>query len=404
MDASVTGGAGPDSGSAGARDGATDAPVDQMTTYTPCAQAVSGAIPRASGLYLVAGTSFVDTEVLAIDLATRQVVGRTQFANGDAVPIASGGRGFILEREKAALNVLTSTGTVARRIPLGPADGAVANLSPQDVVLVPGESKAYVPLRDANEILIVDVDAGVVTGSVDISAFMVPGDTDGKVDVGKGFFDPALRRVYFTLSRVDRTSLATPPYRLACSAQTSVLMGIDEGTNALVDLDPSSSSKGLTLDLVDPTEIAFDPGRRRAVIVSTGCFEERDGGQQRVRHGVESANIDTMSSTILATQNATEEYDHVMVLADGTVIAGQINGLEWRRVSTRGFECWYTGVGFWPVVEQGDVVVGLEAYALESGEQWNLARIAVFSSLEDPKLSLPFTIPVSSVWGTAIAR
>ncbi len=407
IDASVTGGAASDSGSNGGTPGtgggSTDATIDRITTYTSCDQA-TGSLPRASGLYLIAGTNYVNTEVLAIDLGTRQVVARTPFANGDAVPIASGGRGFILEREKGALNVLTSSGTVARRIPLAVPDGGATPISPQDVVLVPGASKAYVPLRDANQILIVDVDAGAVVGRIDVSAFMATGDTDGKVDVGKGFFDPALRRAYFTLSRVDRTSLGTPPYLLTCPAQSSLLIGVDEGTNTFVDLDPSSSGMGLALDFVDPVEVVFDPGRRRAVLASTGCFEGPDGGRERVRYGVEAANIDSLSSAILATRDASQTYDHVMVLADGTVIAGQINGLEWRRVSRGAFGCWYTGVGFWPVVEQADVVLGLEAFGLDAGEQWYLKRIAVFSKLDDPTLSIPFTVPAISVWGTAYVR
>jgi hypothetical protein len=397
MDASVTGGAPTEGGATGGVPGVGDASIDQGSTFTPCLQAAPVGLPPASGLYLVAGTDFVTTtEVVAIDLATRKVVGRTQFAYGEIFPIASGGRGFILEREKGALNVLTPTGTVARRILLGAADGAVVPLAPQDVVMVPGESTAYVSLRDANSILIVDVDAGVVTGSIDISAFMAPGDADGKVDAGKGFFDPAFRRVYFTLSRGDRTTMATPPYLLACPSHASMLIGIDTGTNGFV--------MGLGLDFVDPVDVAFDPGRRRAVIVGSGCFEDADGGQKRVRHGVESANIDTMSSTILATQSESQAYDRVMVLADGTVIAGQINGLEWRRVSTLGrFGCSYTSIGFFPVIEQGDVVLSLAAYVAE-GNVWELLRGAVFSSSQDQPMAIPFTKPPYTVSGVAIVR
>lgn len=402
VDASATGGAATEGGATGGAPGTggggpIDASIDQGSTVTPCVRAAPANLPQPSGLYLVAGTDFVTTtEVVAIDLATRQVVGRTQFAYGEVFPVASGGRGFIIEREKGALNVLTSTGTIARRIPLGPVDGAVVPLAPQDVVMVPGESKAYVSLRDANSILTVDVDAGVVTGSVDISAFMASGDTDGTVEAGKGFFDPAFRRVYFTLSRVDRNSTATPPYLLECPSHASMLIGIDTGTNAFV--------MGLGLDFVDPVDIAFDAGRRRAVVVGAGCFEGPDGGQQRIRHGVESANIDSKSSTIMAAQNASQAYDRVLVLADGTVIAGQINGLEWRRISELGgFGCAFTNIGFWPLLEQSDVVLSLAAYT-GGGNIWQLLRGSAFASSQDPPMKIPFTNPPYSVSGVAIVR
>jgi hypothetical protein len=410
MDASVTGGAATEGGATGGTPGTdgggpTDASIDQGSTFTACDRAAPANIPQASGLYLVGGTDFITTsEVVAMDLPTRQVVGRTQFAYGEVFPVASGGRGFIVEREKGALNVLTSTGAVARRIPLGPIDGAVVPLTPEDVVMVPGDSKAFVSLRDANSIVTVDVDAGVVTGSVDVSAFVAAGDADGKVDVRKGFFDPAFRRVYFTASRVDRNSLAAPPYLLTCPPQASILIGIDAGTNALIDLDPLSPDMGLGLNFVDPADIAFDPGRRRAVVVSNGCFEGPDGGQQRVRHGVETAYIDRNFSTIVAPQNASQAYDRVLVLPDGTVIAGQINGLEWRRVSNLGgFGCAFTNIGFWPLLEQSDVVLSLAEYT-GGGTVWQLLRGTAFASAQDPPTTIQFTKPPYSVSGVAIVR
>lgn len=313
-DASVGGGGGADAGQDGA--------VIPGCTYPPLGNGDAGLGP-SPGVLLVGGTDYTSTtQVVALNPATGTILGNATYPDGDAVPAASGGVGFVLERTLGALDVLTSTGTVARRVLLRTADGG-AGTNPHDVVLVPGSvpRKAYVSLYDASAIAVVDIDAGSVTKTIDLSAYMASGDTDGSVEVDSGLYDGATGRAYFSLERIDLNTARVAPYQLACPAAKALVVGIDPATDTLVDLNGSDAGTGYSLGLVSHSRMAQDPGSGKALLLAEGCFQKADGGSTRVLHGVESLDLATgVAATLLAPTSQDFLGDLQITGAGATVI------------------------------------------------------------------------------------
>lgn len=277
-----------------------------------------------SGVLLVGATDYTSTtKVDAITLTTGAVAGSATYADGDAVPDSSGGVGFVLERTNGALNVLTATGTVAHRVLLQTADGGTGS-NPHDVLVVPGSSprKAYVSLYGANAIAVVDIDAGTVTGTIDLSGFQAAGDTDGTVEVDSSLFDATTGRAYFVLDRIDQnTAYQNPGYLLECPAEPGLIVAVDPATDTLVDLNGSDAGTGgHALGLVSHGALVQDPGSGKALAIAAGCFATTDGGSPRSKQGVESIDLQTgVVTTVLAP--STENYlNYVEILAPGSAL------------------------------------------------------------------------------------
>src|SRR5260221_1127920 len=189
-----------------------------------------------SGVVLIAGTDFSTLEVAAIDLATGDALGRTTLTSGDSALVSSDGRGFVLDRTAGALVVLSPTGTLERRIDLSGGDAAPTYLNAHDSVVVPGGSKAYVSLFDKSAVVVVDVDAGTVIRTISFASLLDPSDTDGSVDVDRGFYDPVSKRAYFAAHRVNVNDLFSAPYLLHCPPVPSLLVAVDTETDTVADL------------------------------------------------------------------------------------------------------------------------------------------------------------------------
>lgn len=260
---------------------------------------------------LVAGTDFTTTtEIASIDLKTKTVTGRLTVSDGDAVPAASGGMGFVLERTNGKVDVLAAGGTLDKSIDAtafgtstdaGPSAGG----DPVGVVVVPGAqadggspaARAYVPLYDGNRVAVLDLAAGVVSHTLDLSGYLDPSDGDGSVDADNAVYDASSGRLYLTLQRIDRTTIVAPDYELACPPVPSLLVAFDTATDTEVDLNGSATGKAIALKTVNPVSAVLDQGK--LVILSAGCFDKSDGGATRTGQGVESIDLSTGQSTLL---------------------------------------------------------------------------------------------------------
>ncbi len=277
-----------------------------------------------SGVLLVGATDYTSTtKVDAITLSTGALAGSSTYADGDAVPDSSGGVGFVLERGNGALNVLTQAGTVAHRVLLQTADGG-AGSNPHDVLVIPGSSprKAYVSLYGGNAIAVVDVDAGTVTGTIDLSGFQAAGDTDGTVEVDSSLFDATTGRAYFVLDRIDQnTAFQTPGYLLECPAEPGLIVAVDPATDTLVDLNGSDAGTGgYALGLVSHGALVQDPGSGNALAIAAGCFATTDGGSPRSKQGVESIDLQTGAVTTILAPSTENYLNFVEILAPGSAL------------------------------------------------------------------------------------
>lgn len=307
--------------SSGGKDAGFDGAPDGARVGCTYASAPSDAgLGTLQGVLLVGGTNYTSTtEVVALSPATGAVLGRVTYADGDAVPAASGGVGFVLERTNGALDVLTSSGAVAHKVALTAADGGTGT-NPHHVVVVPGSSprKAYVSLYNANAIAVVDIDAGTVKKTIDLSSYLDPTDSDGSVDVDSGLYDAATGRAYFALERIDLNTAWVAPYEQACPPVPALVVAIDPATDMLVDLNGSDAGTGFSLGLVSPSAMVQDPGSGKALILAEGCFKKIDGGSERVLHGVESLDLATGATTTLLSPTSPNLLADLEILGAGT--------------------------------------------------------------------------------------
>jgi hypothetical protein len=339
-------------------DGSADGSVAQEAGVGPADSLCKGAVDAGGTghVVLAAGTDYVTkTEVATVDLGRGCVVGRATFADGDAVPVASAGRGFVLERTNAALDVLAANGTVARRIDFFKPDGGDSP-NPHDVVVIPGTSTAYVPMYHVNEVAIVDVDTGALQGAVDLSSLADPADTDGSVDADRGFYDPVTGYVYLTLQRIDLK-------RFVCTGVKGLLIAIDPKTNTLVDLNGGASGVGIELSLVSGIATP-DLASRRVLLASGGCVRPTDGGGAREMQGVESVSLETYTTTVLYSPTGNEDFiSGIAVLGPNKAAIDSFRGSDelWNEWATTSavLGAKLTGVPANSVSLQADTLVGL---------------------------------------------
>ena len=258
------------------------------------------------------------------------MAGQLPLADQDSVPSASGGTGFVLERGIGKVVVLdhAQPWTAKTTIDVNDMPDAATpyGANPHAVVLTTG-TKAYVARYASNVVSIVDVASGAVTGSLDLSAFVAPDDTDGLVDVQDAAFDPASGRAYFLLERINQFDYGqAPDYVAACLASHAEIVGVDVSTNAIVDLNGAAAGTAIDLLGDNPAELTPDFASERLIVPDTGCYQSSaadagdagDGGPApRVGRGIESVALGTGTPTWLY---QTTDLDRVsgVIWVDGT--------------------------------------------------------------------------------------
>jgi hypothetical protein len=278
------------------------------------------------GRIWVATSDAVTTSVATLDVTNQRVVSSASYADGDAVPVISDGRAFALERTNDVLHVLDADGATLRSISFHEDGGATKN--PHDVVVVPGTSTAFVPLYNAGAIAVVDLAAGTVTSTIDLSSFADAADADHSPDVDSGIFVPSTGLIYFTLQRIDTTH-----FPIACPTVPSLIVAIDPATKALVAADAGPSP--ISLNFVSPSSVAYDAQGGRLIVLSNGCaVAGADGGSVRMHHGIEAISLSTGQSQTLYAPTSPDFLSSLIWLGPGSALVNSFDASftnQWNR-------------------------------------------------------------------------
>lgn len=392
------GGAGGSAGNEAGEAGPTG-PEDPTSIVAVGATGDAGA---ATAHLLVAGTDFATTtEIASVDLGTTSVTARTSVADGDAVPAASDGLGFILERGRDRVDVLTSTGSVAKSIDVT----ALGSASPPS----PIAREAFVTLYSANRVAVLDLDAAHVAYSLDLASYLDPNDSDGSVDVDNAVYDPSSGQVYVTLARIDLNTITAPDYQLACPNEGGLLLAFNAATLAPVDLNGSAPGVAAKLSLVDPVSVALDTANHRLLILNAGCFAAADGGAQRVSQGIEAFDLSTDASSVLYQPNTPGFLNRLVLTTTGQALVDRFdaNYVEhWNRwqvgASTLGSEL--SGVPDAVSYNGAGALLGVLFPAPEAGTGPNVVSYDLSNSHVTTLVSSPWNGAFSSAGGSALVE
>jgi len=378
-------------GAAGADGGGEQVPVNPRAVAVVTAPSGSVTTP----LLLAAGTDFTaTTEVGVVDVGGASVTEHLTFDDGDAVPAASGGVGFVLERTNDVIHVLGADGKIAHTVDMqaAPTGGAVTG------------RKAYVLLYATNDIAVVDVDAGTVTKHIDLSSFQASGDSDGAIDMDDIVFDAAENRAYVTLGRIDLNTIQAPNFELACPTWNGLVVGIDATTDAVVDLNGASDGEAAELSLVSPSGIHLDSAQNRVVVLSSGCMTPGDGGSTRTRQGVEAVDLATGAVTVLLAPDNQDYLNRLVLVGGGQALLNTFDDL--------GTEHWYdwtlgaaalgadlTDVPSMPSFDGAGGLLGIRF-----GASAEVVRYELSNGNVTTVVGSPWTGSFSSAGGTALVR
>lgn len=394
----------------------------------------AGGAGGTSGAHLlVAGTDFTTTtEIASIDLASMKVTGRLTVSDGDAVPAASGGLGFVLERTNDKVDLLAQDGTLDKSIDLAQAGsgdagsgsdagsdagdaGAPAGGDPVGVVVVPGATpdagsattRAYVPLYDENRVAVLDLAAGAVSHNLDLSGYLDSSDGDGSVDAGNAVYDPQSGRLYLTLQRIDRTTIVPPDYQLACPAVPSLLVAFDTKNDTEVDLNGSAPGKALQLTTVDPVSAVLDQGK--LVILSAGCFDKSDAGATRVKQGVESIDLSTGQSSMLYQPGNDDFLARMLRVATGQMVidrwdASYAEHFNRYSVASAALGAELSGVPQGVCFDGSGGLFGVTTTSGDGGTSVQVVRYDLNAQTSTTLLSSPWQSGVTSAAGSALVQ
>ncbi len=375
-----------------------------------------------TGHLLVAGTDFTTkTEVASVDVASKTVTGRLTVADGDAVPAASGGLGFVLERINNKVDLLAADGTLDKSIDVmqtGNSDaGAAPGGNPVGVVVVPGapadagsaNPRAYVPLYDGNRVAVLDLAQGTVSHTLDLSGYLDSSDADGSVDADNAVYDAQSGRLYLTLQRIDRTTITAPDYELACPKVASLLVAFDTATDTEVDLNGSAAGKALALSTINPVGAVLDQGK--LVILSAGCFDKSDGGTTatRIDQGVESVDLSTSQSSVLYQPNNDDFLAALLGVGTGQMLVDRfdINYAEhWNHYAAGsgalGSEL--SGVPQGICFDGSAGLYGVATTSTDGGTSVQVVHYDLSTGNTTPLLSSPWQSSVTNSAGSALVK
>ncbi len=361
----------------------------------------SGAGGAAPARLLVAGTDFASaTEIATIDLDGDQLIGSVTVNDGDAVPAASGGRGFVLERTNDVVHVLGADGKLAQSIDVGGGDAGVP-ANPTGVVAI--GDQAWVTLYGQNAIAVLDLASGDKSSELDLSAFHQASDADGVVDVGTPIHDPASNRVYFTLARIDRTTIAPPDFQLACPTQPSLLLAIDAGTGALVDLNGAASGEAIELALKNPVDVAIEDGR--LLVLSAGCF----ASGARTGHGVEAVDLASGATSVALTPADESFFARMLLVGTNAALINRFDptfaeywSLWTTTETTLGADI--DGIPAAPSYDGAGYLLGVVVESTDGGASVRVVRHAMNGGAKTTVVENPWTGPYTTAIGTAIVK
>ncbi len=138
--------------------------------------------------------------------------------------------------------------------------------NPHDFLLL-SETRAYVTLYEESELLIVNPQTGLRTGSIDLSAYA---DADGipEMDLMIRYGD----YVFVSLQRLDRTRMFQP-------TGTSAVVVIDLRTDTIVDTDPRQpGTQAIELTRTNPVDMQYVAATGKILVAEAGSYYTTDDG------------------------------------------------------------------------------------------------------------------------------
>ena len=362
----------------------------------------------APGVLLAALTDFTsNTEVTSIDLATHTVLGSAMVADGDAVPAAGAGTGFVLARTLSQVLTLGANGAIADTIDVGRTAVGLAGTSPTNPssLAAVSASKAYVTLYDANRVAVMDLGPAAVASNIDLASYLGSGDGDGAVDATAAVYDSATQRVYFVLERVDRTTIAAPAYELACPTEKALLLAIDTTTDQLADLNGSASGEGIELSLVNPVDMVLDGDK--LLVLSAGCFAAADGGSQRTGFGIEEVTPSTGATAVALSPSDPDFLSRLLHLGGSDALIDRFDATyaeHWSRwsIGSTSLGTDLSDVPNTPVADQQGSLWGVGFTTDDGGTTPTAVRYDLTTETATPVVS--WTSSLGSAAGTALVR
>jgi hypothetical protein len=241
-------------------------------TFTAVACVAGLAAPATAALAadraLVLNTDFASAYYSGVDLAPPFATApNVQSTCADAAVRARGDRLYILGRFGCDFVQVVDPATLATLDQFSTGNGT----NPQDIVVVT-PTKAYVTLYERDEILIVNPQTGMHTGSIDVSMFS---DADGLPEAaGMAMVGD---RVFVALQRLDRPGGFV-------AANPSLLVVVNAITDQIVDVDAVAPGvQAIALTGRNPfTDLVVDPVRGKIVVGAAGNFGVLDGGLEFV--------------------------------------------------------------------------------------------------------------------------
>ncbi|HMR04214.1 MAG TPA: hypothetical protein PKA88_00485 [Polyangiaceae bacterium] len=372
----------------------------------------SGDAATAAGTLLVAGTDFFsETEVAAFNLDTSQVTGRVSIADGDAVPAASSGRGFVLARTASEVISLDVSGNADKTIDVSrTALGLTGTVptNPTGIAFVGGD-RAWLVLYDANRLAKLDLSTGTVEATLDLSSYMLSGDADASVDAGNAVFDSTNDTLYFTLARVDRTTVTPPSFQLACGSSPALLLGLNTKTGSLRDLNGAAPGEGIALALSNPVDMSLDTAGKRLLVLHAGCFAGADGSVARQAYGVEAVALPGLVVTALFKPTSGDFLSRLLLLSGADAIINRFDSTfseywsSWTTTSTNlGSDL--SAVPAAAVVEDAEHLLGMTITTTDGGSSAEIQRYAVATQSATVLSTNPWLKNHGFVAGNALVR
>lgn len=253
-----------------------------------------------------------------------------ELTDPDSVVSVSAGRAFAIERTAAVIHPLDGDGMSTGNIDLSGAVASASSQNPHDVVIAAGTAplKAYVPLYDAGHLAVLNLDDNTLTKTIDLTSYADTLDTDGGVEPDYAWFDSARNRLWFTLARIDLTTIVAPDYQLACTSK-SLLMAIDVTDDSLVDLNGSEAGVGVELLHVAPTSTHYAASTDTLYVLSSGCFSGSAG--TRTNLGVNAIKLSDLTQSEALAPTGDAFYATMLWNPEGALIQSFAGFTEeWR--------------------------------------------------------------------------
>lgn len=281
----------------------------------------------------VASNFDTTAEMAVVDLEAGTVAGRVVFDDQDTVPYASAGHGFALHRMQGSVAVLDPKAPWSVAHTVSVSDGEQST-NPYAAVVAAGD-KAYVVRYSHNALAIIDVTSGERIGEVDLSGFVHPDDPDGFADAFDGVYDPATKRAYFVLGRVNQftTDFIAPDWVAPCNPFNAAVVGIDTETNEILDLNGDDPGQLIELEGQNPNALVADFASDRLIVLHTGCYTPgatEEDEPARGHRGIEAVSLSSGSSTWLYESAEAERLSYLLWLGPERAYVGQGFPTAWH--------------------------------------------------------------------------